>query len=91
MTKHQYCDNHDYNDQTSTSSAQAWRWTALGGTATHTAAAGQVGVIIMMLMMAIMTAMEMVIMMMLMMMLMMASMVIKMMMAMMINAQKHCF
>jgi len=27
--------------QTSTSSGQAWRWTALGGTATHTAAAGQ--------------------------------------------------
>ena len=32
--------------QTSTSSAQAWRWTTLGGTATHTAAAGQVEMII---------------------------------------------
>ena len=32
----------DHPGQTSTSSSQPWRWTALGGTTSHTAANGQV-------------------------------------------------
>ena len=35
----------DHPGQTSTSSSQPWRWTALGGTTSHTPANGQVHIV----------------------------------------------